>query len=238
MVVEGVVGALVLLLRSSGLAPSLIVGLVVASVALPILFGGLIYMLLTRHYYKLYAPRDFSDPQDFVRVLDIGRQDAERLGRRGAARGNQPWLLSSDVSGSDLELLETRVHAWEPLLDSMNPEEFLAIHSWYNERGDHPHALVAIDIAIARGTITSQAFSYRSASLRKLGRLLEAKTCASLALTFDAANADAHYNLAKTLLAAGERQEAVDHARVALSTGHETYANQLRVLFPELQPTK
>lgn len=234
IVVEGVVGSLVFTLKSSTLGSNIIIALVVSSIALPVLFGGLIYTLLTRHYYKLYAPRDFGDPQDFVRVLDIGRQDAERLGRVGATRGYQPWILSHEASGNELHLIEARVRSWEPVLDAMHPEEFLAIHSWYNERGDHTRALLAIDITIARGIISSQVFSYRSASLRKLGRLAEAQSCANLALAFDSANIDAHYNLSKTLLAAGERAEALEHARLALRSGKDTYGKQLQALFPEL----
>jgi tetratricopeptide (TPR) repeat protein len=82
--------------------------------------------------------------------------------------------------------------------------------------------------------MTSKNFSFRSANLRHLGRLIEARHSAELALELDATNSDAHYNLAKLLLQMGRRAEAEKHARRTLEGDAGAYAARLRPLFPDL----
>ena len=234
MIVEGVVGALIYTLRSPELDTWILGTLVIAAVSLPVLFGGSILFLLTRHHHKLYAPRDFANPEDFVRVLGVDREGAEHLKRLHPPAGPQPWAVSGSATAEQLQTLQQRVDVWQPVLDAMNPQEFMAMHSWYNERNDHLRALLTINIAIARGSTGGNEFAFRAASLRKLGRTREARNSAVLALEMNGSNVDAHYNLAQTQIALGEREAALKHARIVLERDPATYGNRLRSVLPEL----
>jgi hypothetical protein len=233
MIVEAVVGGLIFTLRSTSLEPWILGALVIAAITLPVMFGLLIYRLLTSHHLKLYAPRDFSTPAEFLRAIELSRDGAEQLNRLRAPANYRPWRVSGNATTDELELLAYRVNVWQPILDLMNAAEFLAIHSWFNERDDHSRALLAIDIAIARGYLTSGVFAFRSASLRKLGRVLEAQSSAKLALALDERNLDAHYNLAM-ILASSDRDTALKHARIVVEHDATTYRTRLGTSFPEL----
>ncbi len=207
--VESVVGTLAYGLNSQGAPLSLVVALCVATIGLPLVLIAAIHNLITRHHHKLYAPADYRNPDDFVRILETERDTIESVGRRNLAGNYQPFILSAVTDKRELAAVAARIKAWQPILDAMDADEFVALHSWYNEQGDHHHALVALDIALSKGRITSKNLGFRSASLRKLGRLAEGESSARLALELDPNNADAHYNLAKIYAAMGVRDRAL-----------------------------
>ncbi|MBI5417271.1 hypothetical protein HZA55_04915 [Candidatus Poribacteria bacterium] len=82
---------------------------------------------------------------------------------------------------------------------------------------------------------TSKNFGFRSASLRKLGRLREAQHSAKLAIELDGANIDAHYNLSKIYNEMGKMEEAMKHVKLVLNSGSSVYDERLHKAFPELE---
>jgi tetratricopeptide (TPR) repeat protein len=233
-IVEGIIGVLAFNLRGGGDDQLLFVVLVFAAVLLPLFLVTVIYRLITRHHGKLYAPFHFQRDGDFLRVLEDTRPAVERLGRLNRQDHYRPFSLSRAASTEEAELVGAHAKQWEDLLVSMSAEEFLALHSWYNELSQDALALLCLDIAIAKGMLGSKNFSFRSANLRHLGRLSEARHAAELALELDGTNTDAHYNLAKIFALMGERPSGEEHAKRALAAAYEAYAPGLRPIFPEL----
>jgi hypothetical protein len=107
----------------------------------------------------------------------------------------------------------------------------------YNEQGAHPLALQALSLAIAKGLAASKNYSFASASLRKLGRFIEAKGFGSVALDVDGGNVDAHYNLALVCKAMGLHDESERHAREVLMNGGEYHRQRIRQEFSKLDVT-
>jgi len=96
-------------------------------------------------------------------------------------------------------------------------------------------ALICIDIAIAKGATSSKNYSFRSASLRKLGRLLEAKHSAIIALELDTASIDAMYNLSKIYHVSGDRQLSKKYEKMVVESGASDYIDKLKKFYRDSQ---
>jgi len=160
--------------------------------------------------------------------------DVENVGKSNVQNVYQPFLLTQQADSDLVKHISKHASAWEQILQAMSVNEFFALHSWYNEAERHDIALLCLDVAIAKGMATSKNFSFRSASLRKLGRLREALSSANLALELDSANVDAHYNLSKIYKEMGRTDDATKHVQIVLKNGRGIYNTRLRQAFPEL----
>jgi|GEM_PF-6048435 len=160
--------------------------------------------------------------------------DIDEIVNRNLQDQFRPFILTEQASSQQVKSVGSHAASWGPALRSMEPETFTVLHSWYNEKGNHDLALLCLDIAISCRMASSKIFSFRSASLRKLGRLREAYNSASFALELDSTNVDAHYNLAKILWELGKTTEAWDHAQIALTNGHGVYDARIKSVFPKL----
>ncbi|BBO86131.1 hypothetical protein DSCO28_66970 [Desulfosarcina ovata subsp. sediminis] len=231
VIVEAVIGTLGFRLQTSPLQPYL----VAAAVILPIFLIIVIYLLLTRHHFKLYSPKDYSDPNHFLQAMKQSQKEIEKVGFLNVQDKFTPFYLSEEAEKNQLQLLKHRVSFWERyFFQNAKPPEFIALHSFYYETCRHDLALICIDIAIAGGMITSKNYSYRSASLRNLGRLIESQFSALTALCLDDTNIDAHYNLSKTYNLMGLKDKALCHAELCFKNGDGPYDHKLLIVFPQL----
>lgn len=226
VVVEGVIGALAYVLIDRTGDPALRVVTVVAALLVPVLLILCVYRLISRYPENLYGPQSYMDVRDFVAVLSHGRDRAEEVSRL-APRAGTPFVPTGAASPEQLAHLERHAHRWQPVLEGMDPDEFFALHSWFNERGSNPDALTCIAISTAKGMANSRNYSFMAASLRKLGRLAEAEASAQVALRLDAGNPDAHYNLAHVYLLMGRLDDARRHAKAALEAAPGEYEARL-----------
>lgn len=235
-IVEGIIAILAYSLREGEADRGLFVALIVSAITLPLVLVSAIFRLITRHHGKLYAPFHFARGEDFLHVLNETKPAVERLGQLNRQDRYRPFSLAEATSSEEVSLVGGHARRWQELLAFMTPEEFITLHAWYNEIGNDPLALLCLDIAIAKGMLTSKNFSFRSANLRHMGRLSEAKHSAELALELDGTNTDAHYNLAKILVLTGNRLEGEKHAKHVLQEDRSAYASRLRPMFPDLVP--
>jgi len=162
----------------------------------------------------------------------------EKVGKSNRPDEYQPFILTQRANTDLVKHVSDYAASWEQILQVMAANEFFALHSWYNEAERHDLALLCLDVAIARGMATSKNFSFRSASLRKLGRLREALHSAKLAIELDSANVDAYYNLSKIYKEMGKMEEAMKHVKIVLDSGHGIYDVRVYKAFPELGTEK
>ncbi|MCU7932801.1 MAG: tetratricopeptide repeat protein [Candidatus Thiodiazotropha sp. (ex Codakia rugifera)] len=202
--------------------------------ALPIWLFSLVaivalLVLLERIYISkkplLFADKIFGPvpPDDDIKVINNSNTPMEY----------QPFLLSQKTNLEIVDNISTYAASWEGILLSMNAGDFFALHSWYNECQRHDLALLCLDITISRGMSTSKNYSFRSASLRKLGKLKEARASANYALELDSNNNDAHYNLAIIKNEMGLTNEIDHHLEVVLKSNGDIYKERLRKALPD-----
>lgn len=230
-VVEVVVGSLCYGLARTNVSSWLFLAVVLSAATLPLGWLLAIYRLIARHHTKLYSPRDFPRADTFLQVLELSSNVA-KLATTNSPTEFQPFVLTDHMGRLEIRTVQASVQQWSGVLPLMRADEFMVLHSWYNEREQHQLALLCLAIAIAQGGIGSKNFSFLSASLRKLGRLKEARASALLALDVDPRNLDAHYNLAKALKEMGHPADAEKHAEIAAQDG--AYAERLAPTFPGL----
>lgn len=226
LIVEGVIGALAYVLIDRTGDPALRGAAVVAALLVPVLLILCVYRLISRYPENLYGPQSYTDARDFVAVLSYGRDRAEEVSRL-APRAGTPFVPTETASPEQLAHLERHGRRWQPVLESMDPDEFFALHSWFNERGRDSDALTCIAVSTAKGMANSRNYSFMAASLRKLGRLAEAEGSAQVALRLDGGSADAHYNLAHVYLLMGRPDDARRHAKAALKAAPGQYEARL-----------
>jgi hypothetical protein len=234
-VVEVIIAVLAVRVGGGDYTSGVAIALIAAAIVLPVILMGAIYRLISRYPENLYTPGQYGSPELFVSIFERRRELAS-IGSGQGVDPQQPYALSDSASGEELDIIEGRVAHWEPVLRSLNPTEFRLLHNWYNEHDLHDLAALCLDIAIARGEMSSSNYSFRSASLRKVGRLRDSVSSARLALDIDPGNLDAEYNLAKALLAMGMRKEALEHARAAAR--EDVFLSRLRPIFYELTETE
>lgn len=191
-------------------------------------------VLLERIYISkkplVIAGKEFGPPSP--------SSDVEEVAKNNRPDEYQPFLLTQHFNSDSVRLVGNQAAAWEAILQRMTANEFFALHSWYNEAERHDLALLCLDVAIAKGMSTSKNYSFRSASLRKLGRLKEARNSAEFALILNAQNIDAHYNLAKIFKEMGNQEHAEHHLKVVLKSGSPIYTERLSQAFRELEEQK
>ena len=146
----------------------------------------------------------------------------------------RPFDISEELHEDQLKAVETRAKRLHPTIAAMEYSEFFTLHTWYFDKDYLANALSCIMIALSKEP-TSKGYSYCAANLRVMGRWVEAKTMARLALKLDPTNIDAHFNLAVVNLFEGEREEAQEHvAAVMESDLRTTYERELSRLFGKL----
>jgi hypothetical protein len=233
-VIEVIIAVLAVRVGGGDFTSGVAIALIAAAILLPIILIGAIYRLISRFPENLYTPGQYGSPELFVSIFERQRKMAS-IDKSHGIEHQEPFILSNATSSEQLAIIESRAAHWEPVLRSMGATEFRLLHNWFNEHNLHDLAALCLDIAIAKGEMSSSNYSFRSASLRKLGRFRDAIYSARLALDLDAANLDAEYNLSKALLGIGMRKEALMHARIAAREG--VFLLRLLPLFPELDET-
>ncbi len=211
--------------------------LMASAVFLPLAWLVVIFILIARYHQNLYAPADFSRPEHFLATMPNHARELLEGGTLGKPSDFSPFKFSGRTTPKDFAELQRDILMthWTPLLNSINATEFLALHAWYNEIQNHSLALVTMNVAIARGFAASKNYSFASASLRKLGRLVEAKAFTKLALQLDRENIDAKYNLALISKEMGETDTARQLAKDVLALGSDHYKARIAAEFPELE---
>jgi hypothetical protein len=232
-VVEAVIGSLSYGLATTNASATLVVVLALTTAILPLAWLACIFVLITKHHAKLYSPMDYPSSGEFLEVLQLEVSGVGKIARNSSSDPYRPFVLTQATSESQLSTVQGRVEVWHDLLLSMRADEFTVMHAWYNEHELHDLGLLCIDIAISRGAATSKLLGFRSATLRRLGRLRESQASASLALILDSRNVDAHYNLARTLLEMGRDDEARGHLHVAANDPE--YARRIAQVLPDLE---
>ena len=159
--------------------------------------------------------------------------DVEEIGRTNRQDDYQPFVLTQSLDENSVKQIGSQADSWEKILQSMTANEFFALHSWYNEAERHDLALLCLDVAISKGMATSKNYGFRSASLRKLGRLKEAKHSAEFALALNEKNIDAHYNLARILKEMGTLDQAGPHLSTVMQSDSSIYKARLTKEFGE-----
>jgi tetratricopeptide (TPR) repeat protein len=197
---------------------------------LPVLWLTAIVFLIARYHDKLYSPRDYGDPEQFLRALTV-RESAIRQGTLGAPGEYVPFILPR-LEGREAKDIEGRVGQWTRLLEGIDPVQCLTLHAWYNEREQHSVAFATLNLAISKGLTASKNFSFASSSLRKLGRLREAENFATFALDLDPDNVDAKYNLSRIYLDMDRLAKAESLAQDVLRSGKDEYRVRIMKFFP------
>ena len=207
---------------------------IAGAILLPLAWLIVIYRLVAGYHINLYAPRDFSNPSDFLAVISLDTRKTLSGGTLGTASDFAPFKLSENASPKDLAKIGFDIERSykSDLITNLDPADLLARHAWYNEHDAHSMALQTLLLAIAKGHGASKNYSFASASLRKLGRLFEAKAVASLALLLDRRNVDAQYNLALICKSMGAFDEARTYATAVLSVGAEYHHRRILEEFP------
>ena len=228
ILVEGVVGIIAYHSADKPVFSFLATGLIL----LPVLLGLLIYRLITVHYSKLYSPSQYPNPDDFLKIVQLTSQTLSTLGRESPSNIFRPLGHDRPVDSAKASLVRPDIAVVEAFLQSVHAGEFLIFHSWFNQTGRHDLALICIDIAVAKGAATAQNCSFRSASLRKLGRVQEAIHSATIALELEPDNPDALYNLARSYIALGRNSDAKRVLEVLQKNHATAYALRLMPFMP------
>jgi hypothetical protein len=187
-------------------------------VVFPILLLVSIVYLITRHHAKLYSPSEFSSTEYFLKTITsksdeiVDNHLIEQL-HITDSKNFDPKQIRTRRYRDVFAKVSGKLRAFEAVIKSLSPSHLETMHSWYNAMERHDLALICMDLAIAQGAIGSRNFSYRSASLRKLHRLVEAKASANLSISLDplGEHSDAHYNLAKIEYELGNHERAVEN---------------------------
>jgi tetratricopeptide (TPR) repeat protein len=235
-IVELIISALVF-----GIAVEYQPYLIAGAILLPLAWLVVIFRLIARYHYHLYAPRDFSDPGHFLFTLSAETKTMLSKGTLGNPTDFGPFKLSEKASASGYKNIQNDIantHRIDEFLSRMNGAELLALHAWYNENNAHAFALQTLTLTIAKGFIASKNYSYASASLRKLGRLLEAKAFAALALQLEGHNLDAKYNLSLICKAMGDSESALSYAKELLPEVGNYHRMRILQEFPSLKRTR
>lgn len=205
--------------------------LALASLILPLYLISLIYRLITKYHYRLYTPSDFSNEEHFLKVIEITTKEIEEKGKTNSFNIFKPFMfdsvkgeVSSIYSGQNTEKIER-------FLNELDSKAFLSLHSYFNSQEKHDLALLCIDIAISKGPSTSEWFSFRSGSLRKLGRINEALHSAIIATEIENTNIDAHYNLAKIYTTLKKPDLAKREREIVESLNDPVYKDKLDSFF-------
>jgi tetratricopeptide (TPR) repeat protein len=228
---ELIIGALVW-----GVAPQYQLYVVAGAILLPLAWLIVIFLLIARYHYFLYAPKDFPKPEHFLETVSVNVRSMLNNGTLGKPTEFAPFRPSEIPSAGDWKAMARKIteSALDDLLRNADAAELLALHTLHNEEGAHTLALQALTLAIAKGLAASKNYSFASASLRKLGRYTEARGFASLALDVDGGNVDAHYNLALVCKAMGLHNESLRHAREVLVSGGNYHQQRIHQEFPKL----
>jgi tetratricopeptide (TPR) repeat protein len=230
LMIQGIIAILAYTAQDTVIFPILAVALV----TLPLILLGMIYKLITAHHDKLYSPSDFSESQEFVELVKRSSTEINRVGVGPNYNIFTPHIDNTPLPDKTEQLIDEEISDVKQLLISLEPTYFEIFHSWFNSQEKHDLALLCMDIAIANGANTSKNFAFRSASLRKLNRFVEARHSALIACELDEKNSDAFYNLAIIYKQLNQNAQAVAAAKKVIQLGESNAAiNKLRAKFPE-----
>ncbi len=177
------------------------------------------YWLVSKHHYKLYGPSEYQKQEIFASTFpnieygalgDPSKYVSERLSEKIKAP-------------TDMEVIDMAQSKWSQLINDIPVENLLILYGRYDEKRLNTLALQTSYLAIAKGANYSKNYSFASASLRKLGRYLEAKAFAELALDIAKNNIDANYNLALIYNSLGDLDKATMHANKVLKESQDEH---------------
>lgn len=201
--------------------------LVLFIVIFPVIVFIAFFYLVINHHTKLYGPSDFSNPNDFMELVRNSSNKIIDVNSFGRVNIFSPFHSNQPLQKEQQHAIERAVSDIEPILEGFNAYDFEILHSWYNSVGRHDLALLCINIAISKSS-TSKNLSYRSASLRKLGRLSEALHSATVAAETDSSNVDAYYNLAVIYTLMKDSSKAKEATEIVLKSKSANYIQKLR----------
>jgi len=223
--IEGIIGVIAYASQNSPYFPILALALII----IPFFLVIIIYLLITKHHEKLYAPGDFSNPDHFIELIRNSSKKIEDFGSSDQTNIFLPFHYHKPLPKEQQEMIRRTIANVEPILEKFNASDFEILHSWYNSIDRHNMALLCINIALAQGATKSKNFSYRSASLRKLGRLMEALHSALMAIELDSSNVDAYYNLSIVYMLMGNQLKAKDAAKIVYASKSDNYIQKLQI---------
>ncbi len=102
VLVYGIAG---LVTGAQSLEPTERLILIIFLVAFPLVVLGALYLLVTRHHDKLYAPTDFANEDNFVRLIEKGIQQSPTV-KKVENRADQAMIIGIKASRDDVEELE------------------------------------------------------------------------------------------------------------------------------------
>lgn len=219
---------------SKNLRPDDLTPLISFLVLFPVLVLIVFTWLVSKHHHKLYGPAEYQKQELFTLTFPKPEK-----GALGDPSDHGPFKLSDHISPSDIEAIDMAQERWYEFISPIPAENLLILYARYNEKNSHSLALETSALAIAKGSNSSKNYSFASASLRKLGRNVEAKGFASLALEQDKTNIDADYNLALIYKSMGDFSNATLHAKIVLSKSDNLhYIKRIEQEFPDLQDNR
>jgi tetratricopeptide (TPR) repeat protein len=205
---------------------------VFAIIVMPILFGLLLYRLFTKYPHVNLAPDSFTDQKDYLELFKMSSQKIENWQKVSKENISKPFEFNGEkINNSETADIDRYAQSIEFFLNNLEPKQLIVLHNWFNAKNNHNLALICIDIAIAKGDVDSLNFSFRSASLRKLGRNTEALYSAKLANTLDKSNIDSYYNIARVFSILGKEDEAMEYVNYILKSGDENYISNISKYF-------
>lgn len=198
--------------------------LLIFLVVFPILVFLGFYRLVTHYHKNLYSPSDFKTDESFIQMsVEIQNQKRKYI----------PFKLSAKSNSKFLNDIEGFAEKWKQDFENLNYATFFLLHSWFFEREEFCSALRCIDMAISL-ECTSKAYSYRSATLRMMGRNEEAKHSAYLSLALDPINVDADFNLAVIFNSHDNKEKVHLHlSKVLNSNFKDHYIERIKRFFSE-----
>lgn len=201
--------------------------LVIAAILNIPLFLFCMFLLQTKFRPELQEDIFYSKWLDRkVSITEFGAIKEQNLYR--------PYVFSKETTREQRHEVEEEIVRWHPILVDMEAPGFFAMHAWYYEKEQYIESLTCLDIAIARGMVSSKNLSFRAANLKLLGRLLEAKYSAELALELDPNNIDASFNLALIYRDMGLEKESLMQLQKVLDADEHAYNGRIRYNFPNV----
>lgn len=222
MMVEGIVGLLAAYSQSTPFFGLLALGLVV----LPLVLIISIYRLITRYPTHLYHPNEYPQSDQFISLMKLSSSRILQLNKKTQSIFD-PTKTNRSIQQDEKDKINESTIELESILNSVSSKDLLNLHSWYNAIDRHDMALICIDMSIAKGAASSKSFSFRSATLRKLGRLVESSKSAETAIQLDATNIDAYYNLAIINTMLNNMEIATKYKKIILDSNNEPYISKL-----------
>jgi tetratricopeptide (TPR) repeat protein len=199
----------------------------IATIIVPIVFGILFFVLFTKYPHVNLSPDSFADQESYMKLFKLSNKISDVEKTLKADISTPFGFVPENISQLAPQEIDIYVRNLEEFFNRIDSKQLIRLHNWLNANNNHKLALICMDIAIAKGDIESMHYSFRSASLRKLGRSIEALHSAKLSIQLDQTNIDGYYNIARALLIMGNRQDAIKYIDHIDKHGSEKYISNI-----------